>query len=1056
MHLRLFLFVFLFFSYQLHAQKEWSNWYYNGDNLLTFKNGKPQTVKGFINPIPNWQTYPFHFFFWGRGGISYSDPLSGDVKFIISNRLGFSSNYVDFPNPDFIRSCPDDKRSYHIIPFTDNTNRFYVVQFQSAEHDLAAQETGLQVRCPNAIGLGYSIVDLSLNNGLGDFALTNNVIRSGLTGHITLIRHANQKDVWVVVHSVSSNQFYSYLFTDNGIQPPVVSSVGPFIPATSTAVRGYLTSNHSGNLIAASSGAVSGVMLFDFNNATGGLSNYRTLKQMESIGYLQFSPDDSKLYYNSGSGIFQYDFNMLDVESSLTKVYTDPVSDLIYDLQLAPDGKMYFTKTYMIENDEYKEYTGSIECPNLPQFACNINPKAINTVSVAFPEFINDFIKDPKAPLLTKFDLGKDTAVCFGSYKIKAPDGWESYKWNTGDTTNEITVTSKGLYYVLAGSTGYSCPQAYGYINVSEKSIKLDLGRDTTLCRGDSLHLLINNDFGNILWSNGSNTRDTIITNNFYGVVTAKDKNGCTTKDTISINYKYYPRAEFGPDTTLCNQQTLTLKMEPLSNPFYSGTYLWSNGSIKDSLKISSPGLYWGKVTFDGCTVSDTIRVDYISDSVASLGKDTSLCIGDSLLLTINNANSGITWSTGVSGQSIVVKNSGSYIVTVKNKYCQLSDTINVTFNPKPIFKLINDTTICPESFLTLEPAIAGDKYLWQNGATSKSISANKPGTYWLEITKNGCNYRDTLVIYNYSVPQVNLGSDRSFCNGDSVILNAGTGFSNYQWSNGTTSQQTVIKTAGSFSVKATTQQGCSSYDTLKVLNVYPNPIVRLNKDTGICINTSKILNAGNYSSYLWSNGSTAQTIDVKSTGIYSVVVTDQNGCKGSDTARITSIYPAPLGFLIKDTSICSYGKLTLSTNGNTYESYLWNTNEISKTITIDKPGIYWLSVKDKKGCSGYDTVNVALKECLQGFFMPTAFTPDGNGLNDEIKPLLFGDVESFEFIVYNRFGQIVFLTTNRLKGWDGTFKGIKQDPATFTWRCTYKLAGQKPILEKGTLLLIR
>src|SRR4051812_27096537 len=183
------------------GQKEWSNWYSNGNELLTFKDGSAKRVTNFISPVPAYPPYEnlYHFYYWGAGGISYSDPVTGDLKFIISNRLGFSRDFKDFPLDTFVRSCPDNK-SYHIIPFTNDPNKFYVVQFQSAAADLLSQESGLQVRCPNAIGLAYSIVDLNQNGGLGDFTAINRPITSGLTEQITLVRHANGKNVWIIVH----------------------------------------------------------------------------------------------------------------------------------------------------------------------------------------------------------------------------------------------------------------------------------------------------------------------------------------------------------------------------------------------------------------------------------------------------------------------------------------------------------------------------------------------------------------------------------------------------------------------------------------------------------------------------------------------------------------------------------------------------------------------------------------------------------------------------------------------------------------------------------------
>ncbi len=1038
---------------QVNAQKEWSNWYYNGNNLVTFKNGNPEIVQNFINPVPDWQTNLFHFYFWGQGGISYSDPVTGEMKFIISNRLGFDRNYKDFPNENFLRSCPD-RFSYHIIPFTSNKDKFYVVQFQSAAADLLAQESGLQVRCPNAIGLAYAIVDLTANNGLGDFTSINQPITGGLTEHITLVRHANKQDVWVIVHGLG-NSFYAYLFTDNGIQPPVTSTTGPSIPAKFSSVHGGLTATHAGNMIAGTSAVVDGIMLFDFDNATGRLSNYRTLKANEHVGRLQFSPDDSKLYYSSGNGIYQFDFNQVNVESTLTKVHQDEISDLIYDMQLAPNGKIYFTKTYVYENGQYNEYTGSIECPNLPQYACNVNKKALNTVAVSFPDLVNDFIKDPKAPPIIKFDLGNDTAICFGSYKIKAPDGWESYKWNTGETAKEITVTKAGTYYVLTGNTGFSCPSGYGYINVGDKAIKLNLGKDSILCPNLTYQLHISDDYTNILWANGSNTKDTLATEHLYGVVSANDKNGCFTKDTIQISYQYYPRAIFGPDTTLCNQQTLTLMLEPQSNPFYSGVYSWQDGSTLDSFKVTTAGTYWGKVSYQGCTVSDTIRVGYINLTNISLGNDTLLCEGDSIRLRSNIGNASYVWNTGETTESITVKQSGQYIIRATSNNCTLSDTINVTFNPPPAFSLGKDTTICPGMSLTLDPAIMADTYLWQNGSANKSISATQAGWYWLRLSENGCTSSDSVHIDHFAVPKINLGNDASFCAGDSLVVNAGVGFYTYHWNTGAATQTLVTRNAGQYIVDAKTADGCIAKDTLNVTNVFDNPVVLLDSDSTLCTDATRYLDAGDFSSYHWNTGHTGRSIAVTDIGVYTVNVTDQNGCAGSGSARITRLLPLPENFLPADTVICQYGTLNINPSGQ-YSSYWWSTNAITSSVQINSPGIYWLRAKDGKNCEGTDSIIVSLKDCMEGLYVPTAFSPNNDGLNDLFRPLLFGNIKQFRFTIYNRWGQPVFHTTRVGEGWDGTNKGTPLETTVFVWSCTYQPEGQEVQSRKGSFTLVR
>ncbi|MBK8142456.1 MAG: gliding motility-associated C-terminal domain-containing protein [Chitinophagaceae bacterium] len=128
----------------------------------------------------------------------------------------------------------------------------------------------------------------------------------------------------------------------------------------------------------------------------------------------------------------------------------------------------------------------------------------------------------------------------------------------------------------------------------------------------------------------------------------------------------------------------------------------------------------------------------------------------------------------------------------------------------------------------------------------------------------------------------------------------------------------------------------------------------------------------------------------------------------------------------------------------------------ILKAISISDPGIYRLQVVDRNGCIGADTITVTQKQCLSGLFVPTAFTPNNDGLNDNLKAMLFGDILSFDFKIFNRYGAVVFASNNPAKGWDGTIAGLKQDAGVYVWVCKYKLAGKPELLEKGTFVLIR
>jgi gliding motility-associated-like protein len=226
--------------------------------------------------------------------------------------------------------------------------------------------------------------------------------------------------------------------------------------------------------------------------------------------------------------------------------------------------------------------------------------------------------------------------------------------------------------------------------------------------------------------------------------------------------------------------------------------------------------------------------------------------------------------------------------------------------------------------------------------------------------------------------------------------------------------------------------------------------------------------NAGDAPVYQWqvngiNTGASNDTITISTLNngdIVSCVLTSNSSCVAppvaSNTIAITvDLSQSPVGFLFADTAVCRFGTIDLKASGS-FNSYLWNNNAVTPTITISQPGQYWLQVTTSAGCNGRDTVIVTQKECLQGFYMPTAFTPNNDGKNDLLKPIVLGPVQRYKFTIINRWGQVVFQTTDTEKGWNGKFKGLVQDGNVYVWTCTYQLPGEKLKLAKGTFVLIR
>jgi gliding motility-associated-like protein len=250
------------------------------------------------------------------------------------------------------------------------------------------------------------------------------------------------------------------------------------------------------------------------------------------------------------------------------------------------------------------------------------------------------------------------------------------------------------------------------------------------------------------------------------------------------------------------------------------------------------------------------------------------------------------------------------------------------------------------------------------------------------------------------------------------------------------------------------TTLGCDSV-VITTLIAHPEPQLELGSDRALCAGLSLTLSPGAFAGYQWQDQSTQSTFTLNKAGQYWVKVTDANQCSASDTLTITALLPNPSGFLKRSDSVCAYSTVLLQPTG-IYQSYLWSNGATSKTIEVSVAGTYWLQVRDGNGCIGTDTIMVDSKECMKGMFVPTAFSPNGDGKNDVFRVQAFGKVKSFKLQLFNRWGQPVFQTEDVHRGWDGKVGGLPQRSDVFVWICTYQLEGEKQRLEKGTATLIR
>jgi gliding motility-associated-like protein len=311
--------------------------------------------------------------------------------------------------------------------------------------------------------------------------------------------------------------------------------------------------------------------------------------------------------------------------------------------------------------------------------------------------------------------------------------------------------------------------------------------------------------------------------------------------------------------------------------------------------------------------------------------------------------------------------------------------------------------------------------------------------------------YFDNFTI-DSCIMNLNIGSDTTLCQGASLLLNANTPFSNYLWQNNSIDSVFTVTQPGTYWVKVINACG-SIIDTIHVAFVAPVSL-HIN-DTSFCEGNTCLINATNssYTKYLWNTGDTTPLITVHNSGLY-IVTASNNTCKITDTVHVSTYLPPSLNIL-HDTILCEGNSLTINATNNTYNTYLWNTGETTPQITVTQTGKYIVTASIGN-CITKDTTQLTIQNCTYHLYIPNAFTPNNDSLNDVFKSYGTG-VEEFEMHIYNRLSDEIFSTNDMNIGWDGTFKNNPCMADTYFWVVTYRLKNESSShTDKGTVTLLK
>jgi len=491
------------------------------------------------------------------------------------------------------------------------------------------------------------------------------------------------------------------------------------------------------------------------------------------------------------------------------------------------------------------------------------------------------------------------------------------------------------------------------------------LGKDAVLCKNNSL-LLDANTFSageSYRWNDNSTKATFNVTRagTYFVAVTYND--GCILRDTVRV----LPAADFMPnlinDTTLCANQGLVLNADL---NLVGATYRWQDGSTATSINASKAGKYKVTVELSGCTASDSTQVRVISPAAINLGRDTSICDRQSLLLDASKAG-GRTylWSNGSTGATLRVNTAGLFWVEVNDGKCTARDSINIRVLPALGLSLGRDTVFCEGGSFSLRSNLGNLTYRWQDGSTSSTFRASTAGIYWLEASANGCTERDSVNLRMQALPRFELGADTSLCDGINFNLRATVstpGNVTYRWSNGTTNANISVQSSGLYAVTATLN-GCTFNDQ-KRFTFSPGPSFELGANRGFCIGESyrpdvSLIGA----TYRWNTGATASRILITQTGLYYVDVS-LNGCTKRDSATYT-FAPEPKFSLGRDTTLCAGENINLNAT-TTNATYRWNNGNTTATRNLTQSEIVWADVT-VNGCRKRDSIRVQFIDLPKG-----------------------------------------------------------------------------------------
>ncbi len=571
-----------------------------------------------------------------------------------------------------------------------------------------------------------------------------------------------------------------------------------------------------------------------------------------------------------------------------------------------------------------------------------------------------------------------------GAITFSAPSGGDGTYYYSMDgvnfqTGNTFTMLPSGTYDVYVGTLGDNCITSYSVTINPSSELGATVSANTSVCPGGSATITAG---GGITysWYDGAmliaSTPSTLVTpaaTTQYECIVV-DGSGCqsTVYTTVTVNpLPAVPTISASGPTTICAGGSVDLTSS------YPTGNVWSTTETSSEITANSAGSY--TVTYtnaNGCSstsAATNVVVNPIPVISSGTVTDPITCATTTGSIQVTGTGTGnVSWSGTATGSATAVTlpftiptlAAGSYNITFEDGIGCTSNTLNVALTDPtpptaPTITPSGATTFCAGGSVDLTSSY-GSNNAWSTAATTNAITVTTSGTYSVTYTDGfGCSASSAPIVVtvnnNPTAPTVTPSGATTFCDGGSVNLTSSQGTGN-TWSTAETTQQITVATSGSYSVTFTNANGCSTSSAPVVVTVNTNPAVPTITPSGattFCAGGSVDLTSSAGSGNTWSNSSTSNSINVTTSGNYTVTVMNGNGCESTSAPIAVTVNANPSAPTITPsgaTSICDGDDLTLTSSQAT--GNVWSSSETTNAITVNAAGSFTVTYTDGNGCS--------------------------------------------------------------------------------------------------------